>query len=136
MWLSMADYSNFPCLLWSMPELVEWVLVLLPFFCLQVFLCACGWICLLCQFTLYQILNWHLVLQGMQRATNVTYQAHHVSRNKRGQVVGTRSGFRGCTVWLTGIAMDFWGSFCFSYSFEKLLSCSSFLQPKLNVCEI
>lgn len=41
--------------------------------------------------------------QGMQRATNVTYQAHHVSRNKRGQVVGTRGGFRGCTVWLTGI---------------------------------
>ncbi|MEQ2195310.1 Bifunctional 3'-phosphoadenosine 5'-phosphosulfate synthase 1 [Xenoophorus captivus] len=38
----------------------------------------------------------------MQRATNVTYQAHHVSRNKRGQVVGTRGGFRGCTVWLTG----------------------------------
>ncbi|XP_042617840.1 bifunctional 3'-phosphoadenosine 5'-phosphosulfate synthase 1 [Cyprinus carpio] len=38
---------------------------------------------------------------GMQRATNVTYQAHHVSRNKRGQVVGTRGGFRGCTVWLT-----------------------------------
>uniref|UniRef100_A0A0G2JFK8 3'-phosphoadenosine 5'-phosphosulfate synthase 1 n=1 Tax=Mus musculus TaxID=10090 RepID=A0A0G2JFK8_MOUSE len=37
----------------------------------------------------------------MQRATNVTYQAHHVSRNKRGQVVGTRGGFRGCTVWLT-----------------------------------
>ena len=41
--------------------------------------------------------------QGMQRATNVTYQAHHVSRNKRGQVVGTRGGFRGCTVWLTGM---------------------------------
>lgn len=39
----------------------------------------------------------------MQRATNVTYQAHHVSRNKRGQVVGTRGGFRGCTVWLTGM---------------------------------
>lgn len=32
----------------------------------------------------------------------MTYQAHHVSRNKRGQVVGTRGGFRGCTVWLTG----------------------------------
>lgn len=49
----------------------------------------------------------------MQRATNVTYQAHHVSRNKRGQVVGTRSGFRGCTVWLTGTFMEFWGSLCF-----------------------
>lgn len=33
----------------------------------------------------------------------MVYQAHHVSRSKRGQVVGTRGGFRGCTVWLTGI---------------------------------
>ncbi|XP_068807213.1 bifunctional 3'-phosphoadenosine 5'-phosphosulfate synthase 2 isoform X1 [Struthio camelus] len=38
------------------------------------------------------------------RATNVIYQAHHVSRSKRGQVVGTRGGFRGCTVWLTGLS--------------------------------
>lgn len=38
-----------------------------------------------------------------QGSTNVVYQAHHVSRSKRGQVVGTRGGFRGCTVWLTGI---------------------------------
>lgn len=30
------------------------------------------------------------------------FQAHHVSRSKRGQVVGTRGGFRGCTIWLTG----------------------------------
>ncbi|XP_039543975.1 bifunctional 3'-phosphoadenosine 5'-phosphosulfate synthase 2b [Pimephales promelas] len=40
----------------------------------------------------------------VQRATNVVYQAHHVSRSKRGQVVGTRAGFRGCTVWLTGLS--------------------------------
>uniref|UniRef100_A0A673KKK1 Bifunctional 3'-phosphoadenosine 5'-phosphosulfate synthase 2-like n=1 Tax=Sinocyclocheilus rhinocerous TaxID=307959 RepID=A0A673KKK1_9TELE len=38
------------------------------------------------------------------KATNVVYQAHHVSRSKRGQVVGTRGGFRGCTVWLTGLS--------------------------------
>lgn len=38
------------------------------------------------------------------RATNVVYQAHHVSRSKRGQIVGTRGGFRGCTVWLTGLS--------------------------------
>ncbi|KAK7134531.1 hypothetical protein R3I93_017832 [Phoxinus phoxinus] len=42
--------------------------------------------------------------KDMQRATNVVYQAHHVSRSKRGQVVGTRAGFRGCTVWLTGLS--------------------------------
>ncbi|XP_078499020.1 bifunctional 3'-phosphoadenosine 5'-phosphosulfate synthase 2 isoform X2 [Lissotriton helveticus] len=38
------------------------------------------------------------------RSTNVVYQAHHVSRSKRGQIVGTRAGFRGCTVWLTGLS--------------------------------
>jgi len=32
----------------------------------------------------------------------VTYQAHHVSRAKRGQVLGQRGGFRGCTIWFTG----------------------------------
>ncbi|XP_054238084.1 bifunctional 3'-phosphoadenosine 5'-phosphosulfate synthase 2 [Indicator indicator] len=37
-------------------------------------------------------------------STNVVYQAHHVSRKKRGQVLGTRAGFRGCTVWLTGLS--------------------------------
>ncbi|KAM3835622.1 bifunctional 3'-phosphoadenosine 5'-phosphosulfate synthase 2 isoform 1-T1 [Vipera latastei] len=40
----------------------------------------------------------------LQRSTNVVYQAHHVSRNKRGQVLGTKGGFRGCTVWLTGLS--------------------------------
>ncbi|XP_069836437.1 bifunctional 3'-phosphoadenosine 5'-phosphosulfate synthase 2 isoform X2 [Dendropsophus ebraccatus] len=39
-----------------------------------------------------------------QKSTNVVYQSHHVTRNKRGQVVGTRGGFRGCTVWLTGLS--------------------------------
>uniref|UniRef100_A0A8C6YDR3 3'-phosphoadenosine 5'-phosphosulfate synthase 2 n=1 Tax=Naja naja TaxID=35670 RepID=A0A8C6YDR3_NAJNA len=41
---------------------------------------------------------------NLQRSTNVVYQAHHVSRNKRGQVLGTKGGFRGCTVWLTGLS--------------------------------
>uniref|UniRef100_A0A8C5PEG1 3'-phosphoadenosine 5'-phosphosulfate synthase 2 n=1 Tax=Leptobrachium leishanense TaxID=445787 RepID=A0A8C5PEG1_9ANUR len=39
-----------------------------------------------------------------QRSTNVVLQTHHVSRSKRGQIVGTRGGFRGCTVWLTGLS--------------------------------
>ncbi|NXU59633.1 PAPS1 synthase, partial [Turnix velox] len=58
---------------------------------------------------------------GMQRATNVTYQAHHVSRNKRGQVVGTRSGFRGCTVWLTGLSGA--GKTTVSMALEEYLVC-------------
>ncbi|XP_076833742.1 bifunctional 3'-phosphoadenosine 5'-phosphosulfate synthase 2a [Brachyhypopomus gauderio] len=40
----------------------------------------------------------------VQISSNVVFQAHHVSRSKRGQVVGTRGGFRGCTVWLTGLS--------------------------------
>lgn len=37
-------------------------------------------------------------------ATNVFRQAHHVTRDKRAQVIGQRGGFRGCTVWLTGLS--------------------------------
>uniref|UniRef100_A0A9J7WZD5 3'-phosphoadenosine 5'-phosphosulfate synthase 2b n=2 Tax=Cyprinus carpio TaxID=7962 RepID=A0A9J7WZD5_CYPCA len=47
--------------------------------------------------------SWMLT-QKFTFSTNVVYQAHHVSRSKRGQVVGTRGGFRGCTVWLTGLS--------------------------------
>lgn len=60
--------------------------------------------------------NW-----GKQRATNVTYQAHHVSRNKRGQAVGTRGGFRGCTVWLTGLSGA--GKTTVSMALEEHLVC-------------
>lgn len=42
--------------------------------------------------------------QSASRSTNVTYQTHHVSRAKRGQVLGQRGGFRGCTVWFTGLS--------------------------------
>uniref|UniRef100_A0AAQ4QP65 3'-phosphoadenosine 5'-phosphosulfate synthase 1 n=1 Tax=Gasterosteus aculeatus aculeatus TaxID=481459 RepID=A0AAQ4QP65_GASAC len=65
----------------------------------------------------------HLPLYGggMQRATNVTYQAHHVSRNKRGQVVGTRGGFRGCTVWLSGLSGA--GKTTVSMALEEYLVC-------------
>uniref|UniRef100_A0AAQ4S8H3 3'-phosphoadenosine 5'-phosphosulfate synthase 1 n=1 Tax=Gasterosteus aculeatus aculeatus TaxID=481459 RepID=A0AAQ4S8H3_GASAC len=59
--------------------------------------------------------------KGMQRATNVTYQAHHVSRNKRGQVVGTRGGFRGCTVWLSGLSGA--GKTTVSMALEEYLVC-------------
>ncbi|KAK7930502.1 hypothetical protein WMY93_006897 [Mugilogobius chulae] len=49
------------------------------------------------------------------------YQAHHVSRNKRGQVVGTRGGFRGCTVWLTGLSGA--GKTTVSMALEEYLVC-------------
>lgn len=38
------------------------------------------------------------------KSTNVFYKEHNVTRDKRGQVVGTRGGFRGCTVWFTGLS--------------------------------
>ncbi|XP_075234025.1 3'-phosphoadenosine 5'-phosphosulfate synthase isoform X2 [Lycorma delicatula] len=41
---------------------------------------------------------------AVQVATNVTIQKHHVSRDKRGQVLGNVRGFRGCTVWFTGLS--------------------------------
>nr|CAD7459366.1 unnamed protein product [Timema tahoe] len=41
---------------------------------------------------------------GIQVATNVTEQKHQVSRDKRGQILGNLRGFRGCTVWLTGLS--------------------------------
>jgi len=41
---------------------------------------------------------------AVQVATNVTVQKHHVSRDKRGQVLGNIRGFRGCTVWFTGLS--------------------------------
>ncbi|XP_076299328.1 bifunctional 3'-phosphoadenosine 5'-phosphosulfate synthase 2 [Lasioglossum baleicum] len=37
-------------------------------------------------------------------ASNVTQQIHHVSREKRGESYGRFKGFRGCTVWLTGLS--------------------------------
>uniref|UniRef100_G3SNF9 3'-phosphoadenosine 5'-phosphosulfate synthase 2 n=1 Tax=Loxodonta africana TaxID=9785 RepID=G3SNF9_LOXAF len=54
-----------------------------------------------------------------QKSTNVVYQAHHVSRNKRGQVVGTTGGFRGCTVWLTGLSGA--GKTTISFALEEYL---------------
>ncbi|EZA50411.1 Bifunctional 3'-phosphoadenosine 5'-phosphosulfate synthase, partial [Ooceraea biroi] len=38
------------------------------------------------------------------KASNVLSQAHHVSRTKRGQAIGSLPGFRGCTIWMTGLS--------------------------------
>uniref|UniRef100_U5EZ88 Putative bifunctional atp sulfurylase/adenosine 5'-phosphosulfate kinase n=1 Tax=Corethrella appendiculata TaxID=1370023 RepID=U5EZ88_9DIPT len=40
----------------------------------------------------------------LQVATNVTEQKHNVTRDVRGQFLGLSRGFRGCTVWLTGLS--------------------------------
>ncbi|XP_060519294.1 bifunctional 3'-phosphoadenosine 5'-phosphosulfate synthase [Cylas formicarius] len=41
---------------------------------------------------------------SLQVATNVIEQKHHITRSKRGQVVGQLRGFRPCTVWFTGLS--------------------------------
>lgn len=46
-------------------------------------------------------------------------QVHHVSRDKRGQVVGQKGGFRGCTVWFTGLSSA--GKTTISFALEQFL---------------
>lgn len=41
---------------------------------------------------------------GDQEKTNVFEQSHLVTRAKRGQVLGDRGRFRGCTIWFTGLS--------------------------------
>lgn len=54
-----------------------------------------------------------------EKATNVTFQINHVTRNKRGQVLGQRGGFRGCTVWFTGLSGA--GKTTISFALEEYL---------------
>ena len=42
-----------------------------------------------------------------------------MSRDKRGKVLGTRAGFRGCTVWLTGLSGA--GKTTISFALEEYL---------------
>lgn len=42
--------------------------------------------------------------EAQATATNVSSQVHHVSRAKRGQAIGSVQGFRGCTIWMTGLS--------------------------------
>ncbi|GAB1609973.1 hypothetical protein Ahia01_001283200 [Argonauta hians] len=55
---------------------------------------------------------------AIEQATNVKFQSHHVSRDKRGRTLG-RGGFRGCTVWLTGLSGA--GKTTISFALEEYL---------------
>ncbi|XP_064614710.1 bifunctional 3'-phosphoadenosine 5'-phosphosulfate synthase-like isoform X3 [Liolophura sinensis] len=57
--------------------------------------------------------------KGVQRATNVVFQSHHVSRDKRGKALGQKGGFRGCTIWLTGLSGA--GKTTISFALEEYL---------------
>lgn len=58
---------------------------------------------------------------NVQKATNVTVQKNHVTRNKRGQVLGRgdTSTFRGCTIWFTGLSGA--GKTTLSFALEEFL---------------
>jgi len=42
--------------------------------------------------------------RNVNKATNVFATEHKVSRSERGEVLGSRGGFRGCTIWFTGLS--------------------------------
>ena len=57
---------------------------------------------------------------NLTRATNVQEQQHHVTREGRGRVVGGGGrGFRGCTIWLTGLSGA--GKTTIAFSLEEYL---------------
>lgn len=57
--------------------------------------------------------------QNINYSTNVTYQNHHVSRQQRGQILGRHAGFRGCTIWFTGLSAS--GKTTISFALEETL---------------
>ncbi|VDP14483.1 unnamed protein product [Soboliphyme baturini] len=57
---------------------------------------------------------------GSNRATNVTLQCHRVTREQRGKAVGKYPGFKGCTVWFTGLSGA--GKTTISFALEYILN--------------
>lgn len=53
-------------------------------------------------------------------ATNVTFQQHKVGREERAEILGRHSGFRGCTIWLTGLSGA--GKTTIAFAVEKILT--------------
>merc|ERR1712012_128411 len=58
---------------------------------------------------------------NVQKATNVFVQKNHVTRNKRGEVLGKGDStkFRGCTIWFTGLSGA--GKTTLSFALEEFL---------------
>jgi 3'-phosphoadenosine 5'-phosphosulfate synthase len=53
-------------------------------------------------------------------ATNVTYQQHKVGREERAAILGKHQGYRGCTIWFTGLSGA--GKTTISFGLEKTLT--------------
>merc|ERR1712212_199826 len=58
-------------------------------------------------------------IRNIQKATNVFAEKHKVSRSKRGEILGSRGGFRGCTIWFTGLSGA--GKTTISFALEEYL---------------
>ena len=59
----------------------------------------------------------------MVRSTNVTFQSGHVTRTRRGKVIGSQLGFRGCCIWLTGLSGA--GKTSIAFALEEYLTLRS-----------
>uniref|UniRef100_A0A915PVK4 Uncharacterized protein n=1 Tax=Setaria digitata TaxID=48799 RepID=A0A915PVK4_9BILA len=53
-------------------------------------------------------------------ATNITFQQHKIGREERAQVLGRHAGFRGCTIWFTGLSGA--GKTTVAFAVEKILT--------------
>uniref|UniRef100_A0A8R1IEP5 adenylyl-sulfate kinase n=1 Tax=Caenorhabditis japonica TaxID=281687 RepID=A0A8R1IEP5_CAEJA len=53
-------------------------------------------------------------------STNVTYQEHTISREERAAAMGRHDGFRGCTIWFTGLSGA--GKTTISFALERTLN--------------
>ncbi|CAJ0931414.1 unnamed protein product, partial [Mesorhabditis belari] len=53
-------------------------------------------------------------------ATNVTFQQHKIGREERAQIMGKHPGFRGCTIWFTGLSGA--GKTTVAFALEKALT--------------
>ncbi|PIO58502.1 adenylyl-sulfate kinase, partial [Teladorsagia circumcincta] len=68
----------------------------------------------------------HIARYGVPRkhystgATNVTYQQHKTGREERAAVLGKHDGFRGCTIWFTGLSGA--GKTTIAFAVEKILT--------------
>ena len=68
-------------------------------------------------------------------STNVTLQEHVISRDERADILGKYPGFRGCTIWFTGLSGA--GKTTISFALERALnkvgSASKFLQGRKRI---
>ena len=68
---------------------------------------------------------------GRSSATNITFEQHTVGREERSAVLGRYAGYRGCTLYLTGLSGA--GKTTIAFAVEKALTqvLNNYLQPPI-----